>query len=280
VAVVKTTRLNLAKQAAGDPSWNVGTDQGFDDADARFLKVSDDYGDAADPNVAPKDGDYIGQKYVDVESDPPRIWTCTDATPSASVWKLISTEGIKAPVAIGGNTILDDILNALDALKFTTGDVKLTLKASADTGWVLMDDGTIGDAGSGGTTRANADCEDLFTLLWDNIIDTWCPVTPSPRGASAAADWAAGKTIKLPLTLGRALGVSGAGSGLTTRALGENLGAETHQHTGTTGGPSSNMQNVNEGGSNVATSVHTHSFTSAAASSMPPESFLNVMIKL
>jgi hypothetical protein len=110
---------------------------------------------------------------------------------------------------------------------WSTGDVKLTLKTAADSGWVLMDDGTIGNAASGGTTRANADTEDLFTLLWTNTADAQCPVS-SGRGGSAAADFAADKTITLPLALGRALAAYGTGSGLTARVLAETLGAETH----------------------------------------------------
>jgi microcystin-dependent protein len=114
---------------------------------------------------------------------------------------------------------------------WTTGDVKLTFKAVADTGWVLMNDGTIGDASSGATTRANADCVNLFMLFWNNVPDAWCPVGGG-RGASAAADWSAHKTIKLPRQLGRALAVAGAGTGLTSRTLGAFLGEEAHAQTG------------------------------------------------
>lgn len=42
MATTKTTRLNLAKQDPGDPSWDVALDQGFDDADARLLTDSED----------------------------------------------------------------------------------------------------------------------------------------------------------------------------------------------------------------------------------------------
>jgi hypothetical protein len=113
---------------------------------------------------------------------------------------------------------------------WSTGDVKITLKTAADTGWVLMNDGTIGNAASGGTTRANADTEDLFTLLWTNVADAQCAVSGG-RGASAAADFAADKTIALPKALGRALAAYGAGSGLTDRALAFITGAETHTLT-------------------------------------------------
>jgi hypothetical protein len=113
----------------------------------------------------------------------------------------------------------------------TTGDAKLTLKTVADAGWVLMNDGSIGDSLSGGTARANDDCLNLFTLLWNNIANTWAPVSGG-RGGSAASDWAAHKTIQLTRQLGRSLSIAGTGPGLTGRALGGFAGEETHAPTG------------------------------------------------
>lgn len=140
-----------------------------------------------------------------------------------------------------------------DSHGFTTGDVKLTIKTAADSGWVAMNDGTIGNAASGATARANADTEDLFVLLWNSTIDAWCAVSGG-RGASAAADFAANKTIALPKALGRALAVAGAGNSLTARALAEYLGEETHTltiteipahtHTGATNRDGSHDHNV------------------------------------
>jgi microcystin-dependent protein len=113
---------------------------------------------------------------------------------------------------------------------FDTGDVKHTAKSSAPSGWVLMNDGTIGDASSSATTRANADCHALFVLLWNNISNTYCPVAGG-RGSSAEADWSTHHQISIPKALGRALASAGAGSGLTSRALGQILGEETHTLT-------------------------------------------------
>src|SRR5205823_5859794 len=86
-------------------------------------------------------------------------------------------------------------------------------------------------------------------LLWTNTVDADCAVSTG-RGASAAADYAAHKTIALPKTLGRALASYGAGSGLTSRALAHVVGEETHQltiaelaahtHTGTSNTGTSN----------------------------------------
>ena len=191
---------------------------------------------------------------------------------------------------------------------WTTGDVKITLKTTADAGWVLMNDGTIGNASSGGTTRANADTSALFTLLWNNTADADCAVS-SGRGANAAADFAADKTIALPKALGRALAVYGAGSGLTSRALAKIIGTETHAlteaelashahavvdngHLHSTGGQGVNYASGGanpsmESGSGVYnTASATTGISIAAAGSgtahnnMQPTTFLNVMIKL
>lgn len=115
---------------------------------------------------------------------------------------------------------------------FTTGDAKVTLKASADPGWIFANDGSIGNASSGATTRANADTAALFSLEWNNISNSFAQVqdsagTPVSRGVSAAADFAANRRILVPKVLGRALTVAGAGAGLTARALGDGtLGVE------------------------------------------------------
>ncbi len=163
-----------------------------------------------------------------------------------------------------------DINTLLTSTNFTTGDGKLTLKTTADSAWVMANDGTIGDALSSATTRANADCEDLFTLLWTNMSNTDAAVSGG-RGANAAADWAAHKTIALTKQLGRALVIAGAGSGLTTRTLGSVAGAETvalveanlasHSHTGTTGSESVSHNHT----ITVAQPTHTHLSSSGTA---------------
>lgn len=110
---------------------------------------------------------------------------------------------------------------------WSTGDVKLTLKTSADSGWVLMNDGTIGSATSGASTRANADTATLYTLIYNNCVDQWCAVTGG-RGANAAADFAANKPLALPKTLGRAL--AGYGTGVVT-AAGSDAGVDLTNDT-------------------------------------------------
>lgn len=113
----------------------------------------------------------------------------------------------------------------------TTGDVKLTLKTVADAGWALInaDPFTFGSATSG-ANFANAVALALYTLIWTGVSNTFAPVSGG-RGANAAGDFAANKTIAFPRSLGRALGAAGAGSGLTSRSLGQFLGEENHQMT-------------------------------------------------
>ena len=137
-----------------------------------------------------------------------------------------TASGARTNLSVYSQAEVDAAVAAAVAAIFTTGDVKVTFKTTADSGWVMMDDGTIGDASSGATTRANADTSNLFALLWNNTLDANCAVSGG-RGASAAADFAAHKTIALPKVLGRDLAISGAGSGLTSRALASVLGAET-----------------------------------------------------
>jgi len=59
--------------------------------------------------------------------------------------------------------------------QWTTGDIRATFKNVADTGWIMADDGSIGNATSGATNRSNADTQALFTLFWNNILQTTSP---------------------------------------------------------------------------------------------------------
>jgi microcystin-dependent protein len=136
----------------------------------------------------------------------------------------------------------------------STGDFKLTLKTAAPAGWIMCNDGTIGSAASGATTRANADTAALYAMIWNNVSDTYAPVSGG-RGASPEADFAANKTIGITKTLGRALAVAGSGSGLTARTLGQVLGEEAHALTAAENGPHTHTATVTDPG-------HSHSATS------------------
>ncbi len=184
------------------------------------------------------------------------------------------------------STFLANLKQAIVNLAWTTGDVKLTYKTAADSGWVLATDGTIGSASSG-ATFASASAAALYSLIWTNVSNSFAPVTGG-RGGSSAADFAANKPMALPKALGMALAVAGAGSGLTARSLGQFMnpsttpkGEESHTLTlpevpgtilvnsgaGTVQQPGSFPANANAGGSQ-------------AHNNMQPTTFVNVMIKL
>ena len=129
-----------------------------------------------------------------------------------------------------------------------TGDVKANVSPTPAAGWILLDDGTIGNAASGASNRANADTVTLYALLWATYSDTICPVS-SGRGASAAADYAANKTLRLPLFAGRTLGVSGTPS--SANLIDAYTG--TQGHTGTVP--------VTGGSTTVWTGQHKHHST-------------------
>ena len=124
------------------------------------------------------------------------------------------------------------LIAALGIGVFDTGDIKFSADPTAAAGWIAYNgEGTISKAGSGGTVRANADCLELWKILYVNITDAFCPVSGGRTGSdatSAANDFNAGKTMGLPRFSGRAVIGAGTGSTLTARAAGAYGGAETH----------------------------------------------------
>lgn len=186
-----------------------------------------------------------------------------------------------------------DQINAINSTP-RTGDVKIGFSSPAPKGWVAMDDGSIGNIGSGATTRANADTFQLYKTIWDGVSDTWAPVSTG-RGATAVADFIAGKTLTLPRALGRAFAAAGAGSGLTVRAVGEWLGNESYslltenlpQHTHNAS--PANFVNIGVGGvygagilgGSTGLTGGVTGFTSVTpVNLMQPTSFMLVYIKL
>ena len=191
-----------------------------------------------------------------------------------------------------------DQINSINSTP-RTGDIKTSLSSSAPNGWVAMNDGSIGEVGSGATTRANQDTFQLYKTIWDGVLDAWAPVSTG-RGATATVDFIAGKTLTLPRSLGRAMAGAGSGSGLTARVLGEYLGSEfitiaampNHNHPGSTVALGIGNQGTNPTGFNTSATTGPSSVTvaaqgggtlnvqGAANGNMEPTSFFNVFIKL
>lgn len=108
----------------------------------------------------------------------------------------------------------------------------LPVLSSAPAGYLLAAATTIGRGGSLGSFASDA-AQGLFEVLWNNTSNSVCPVSPS-RGASALADFNAGKLLTLPDLRGRSLagldtmGGSAAGVLSAWTALGYSGGAQQH----------------------------------------------------
>jgi len=199
---------------------------------------------------------------------------------------------IIGPAGGGGGSEVPVDPNSL----FKTGDTQWLDVTGSRPGWVRDNGRSIGNAVSGASERANADCEALYAWLWQNFSNSICPVTGG-RGASAAADWAAGKPIATRDRRGRAafglddMGNAAAGvitGGTTAGSSGGEqahtlTGAEVgpHTHTGTTESAGEHIHGMSSyaatgtagfvgpgggGGGTFTTNTagaHTHSFTTA-----------------
>jgi hypothetical protein len=114
---------------------------------------------------------------------------------------------------------------------FVTGDLKWRYDNAALSGYVRLNGKSIGKDASAATERANDDTLPLYTHLWS--VDPNLVVSGG-RGASASADFAAGKVINLPDAKNRAFfALDGMGGTDTVRiangnVLGTSGGAETH----------------------------------------------------
>lgn len=188
-----------------------------------------------------------------------------------------------------------------------TGDLKPTHRTTADPGWIMWIDGTIGDPTSGSTIRANADTQALFTLYYNSYTDANCPLRTSANGATtrvaqgtAATAFAAHCRMTLPRGSGRKIGIAGNGVGLTPHTIGSFQGSETvvqteaqlapHTHTfvGTASGqtrqvmgaytPVGNMEF--QGPDGLENAEMQIAGSGDAMNVMNPCTYINVMIKL
>lgn len=102
------------------------------------------------------------------------------------------------PSASGGGGATVDPTTVLQ-----TGWIQPIYGTGNITGFVRANGRTIGNGSSGASELANADTSALWTFLYN--ADPNLVVAPGGRGSSAAADYAANKTIALPDFRSRAL---------------------------------------------------------------------------
>lgn len=148
-----------------------------------------------------------------------------DDTTSIDIIKPELYLGTVAPgVQYDTNDQIDSLINTP-----RTGDTRTSLNSFLP-GWVVMNDGTIGDASSNATARKNQDTFALFTLIW-NLFQgnqTLAPMftsggAPVAYGADPTTDFVAHRQLTLTAMAGRVMGgVSG------SHLIGSVVGAETH----------------------------------------------------
>lgn len=179
---------------------------------------------------------------------------------------------------------------------FLTGDNLWSDRNSVRPGWILVNDNTkttIGDASSTATIRANADCETLYKLYWEEFSDSDCPVEGG-RGLNAAADWAAHRNIAIPSAFRRVFAAHDINDAVR---IGQVEGEKTHALTADENGqhnhaPSAGKQGfmVNDatGGDHYASGgnpffIHATTANSGlgtAHNNMQPTVYKNLYIKL
>jgi microcystin-dependent protein len=182
---------------------------------------------------------------------------------------LFDDDGIANPAPAtsgGGGTVPDSQL-------FKTGDPKWSFDTGPIPGFVRLNARTIGSAGSGATERANADTEDLYVWLWSRLDNTICPVSGG-RGATGAADFAAGKTMQLPDCRGGApFGVDDMGNSAAGRLTGVTFTAGDETTPGSSGGTSL----VTLTNSQIPRNIPNTASSSSSTTTQPPSGF-GVMI--
>jgi len=123
------------------------------------------------------------------------------------------------PTTLAGYGITDAA--SLGSAAFFSGDLRWSMDSTVQSGWLLANGGTIGNAASGGTSRAAADTQSLFTIIWNQTLIDYCPMQDSAgavvsKGATAAADFGANKRIALPTFAGRSMVGVGTGTWAAT----------------------------------------------------------------
>lgn len=164
------------------------------------------------------------------------------------------------------------VMELLDS-QWQTGEMKLSYTSTVPTGWLLVNNTTIGNASSN-ATYASADYLNLYTVLWtsasnDDLLTSAGGATT--KGISAVSDWGAGKRLYLPDISGRA--ISGAGvsrSGITSRSVNAKYGAETISYTPTGAVSQASIAGITATCGAISTSGITATVSQATATSSAP----------
>lgn len=159
---------------------------------------------------------------------------------------------VETDLAAGSTATTVPTAAQVSAHGFVTGDWKGTTLSTLQAGWI-WGAGTIGNASSNATSRANADTLALFTAYWGDAAYNYTGSTatgaalqvydssgtPVAKGANAAADYAANRAIavvdfrdRVVAARGNMVGsagrLSGQPHGVSGNGLGNSGGEESH----------------------------------------------------
>jgi microcystin-dependent protein len=149
--------------------------------------------------------------------------------------------------------------------------MKLVYNTGTLSGFVRANGRTIGNATSGATERANADTSALFVFLYNADANL---AVSGGRGANAAADYAANKTIALPDFRGRTIaGLDDMGNSAASRLSSTYFGTAATA-LGAAGGSESTTLTAAQIPSITSTVTTTTDLTSILSGSVANTNFL------
>lgn len=188
--------LSLSLQAVHDTSGNRVFDGRLSVFQAGTTTPAPAYADAEFGNRLPHPIPSRGSGTWPPIYLPPGGYDLRVTDPYNYVYDEVAGVVIDAPSSGGGGSGGD----VDDKRLAQTGDLKRRYGVGTHPGWVRVNGRTIGSAASSASERANDDCQALFVFLWTQDANL---AVSGGRGANAAADWAAAKTIALPDARGR-----------------------------------------------------------------------------
>jgi hypothetical protein len=161
----------------------------------------------------------------------------------------------------------------------STGDIKFRMTSEVLLNWVKLNGQKIGNSGAAGADLTGAQYQNLYNYLWVNCINTHCPVATG-RGATAVADWNAGKNLQLPDWRGTGpIGLDDMGNVRANRVPDSNVtsAGDTAIVPGATGGQANHTMTVNElvahrHGGTIIDPGHLHAITDPGHTHGPPTS--------
>lgn len=150
------------------------------------------------------------------------------------------------------------------------GEIRLGYFTATEvpSGWFFFYNGTIGDATSGATRRANADTQNLFVHLWNKYSfpsgNVYCPVV-GILGASAIDDFNAHKQLTLPFLNYRSLCIAGYDYLSTSNFIDACMTQGAPQHTLTVAEMPTHSHDIDIASSGTPTAFHLEDFSTDAA---------------